>query len=352
MNTLLRSALLGASLCGFASAQVVINEVSYDAPGGDALSVFVEIYGPAGTDVGGWILQAYEAGTNTGAGSAAAGEINNENFVFPMGTLIPNDGNGFGCLVVADGDFDGGATLVANADFVDADMDLQNGGDSIVLLDASSIVVDAVGYGNADAAGIGALALNGPAQGQTYFEGMSTRDYFAPLSIQRCPSGTDTDDNLTDFTASAPSPGVAQGQFDCAALQQNNLLGGPFNMASISMGDMIGLETFTSFGFAQPQIMLVSLTDPEVTPPGIPGLPVFDATTGLFLNAVNAQAYTMFFIPSLPTNNIEGNQILFDTTGLPPVIAGLPITFYFGFTILAPGGFIGSTNFAEVTVNP
>ena len=184
-----RGAAIASALlltAGFATAQtpVVINEVSYDAPGGDDGQVFVEIYGPAGFDVSNWTIQAVE-GQGGGAGLP-----NNESFTFPSGTLIPADG----LLVVADELGSTGTTLVANADFIVGDMDLENGGDAVHLEDDNGRLVDAVAYGPVSVP-IG--------------EGTEARDVFAPLSIERCPAGSDTNDNATDFTPNTPSPGVA-----------------------------------------------------------------------------------------------------------------------------------------------
>ena len=187
------STLGGLALAAVAPAQVVINEVYYDAPGGDGGQVFVEIFGPAGFDVSGYTIQSIE-GAGTGASTC-----NPDTFTFPAGTLIPADG----FLVVADDDGTGN-TLVANADFIVGDMDLENGADAVQLLDAAGNYVDAVAYGNVDTSVGTASACNG----QPWFEGAPARDVFAPLSIERVPAGTDTDDNAADFTPNNPTPGV------------------------------------------------------------------------------------------------------------------------------------------------
>ncbi|MEO0479971.1 MAG: lamin tail domain-containing protein [Planctomycetota bacterium] len=347
-TTLLRTALIGAALSVAATAQARLNEVSYDADGADEGMVFVEIIGlGASTDVSGWQIVGYELGTATTSGMVQGAMV--DEFTFPMGTILL----GGELLVVADGDVDGGVTMVPNADFVDGDMDLENGADAVVLIDAMGNVVDALGYGAPDAAAP-ALAVDGPAAGQVYFEGSTVTDFFGPLSVQRCPDGVDTDDNSVDFHPGTPTPGELNGLF-CSALEVNNVTGGgPFNVASLALGTQLGFNTYTSFAGPNmvrgglPQLLLLSLTDPNVVAPG-PLFPIpLDAATPALIDAANTGIFPNFFIVSLPENNTTGDQIMFDAGQLIPPITGLPITFYAGTVVFGgPTGFIPSTNFVE-----
>ena len=162
-----------------ASALPLISEVFYDALGGDDAQSFVELYGEPGSSVDGLTLE----GVN-GSGGAITHSI-------ALSGTIPADG--FFVLADVDGS---GATLVPDPDAV-ANVDFQNGPDSVVLRDSFGIV-DAVGYGVFDAgdvcAGEGTPAPDGPA-------GSSLARVFANL---------DSDDNGLDFILlDAPTPGTA-----------------------------------------------------------------------------------------------------------------------------------------------
>ena len=158
-------------------AGTVISEVLYDAAGTDSGAVFVELYGAPGTLLDGYLLQ----GVNGTDGS-----------VYKTVTLAGSI-SADGVFVIAD-DGGGGSTLVGNADLV-ADVDFQNGPDSIVLSDGAT-VLDAVGYGDftsAVFAGEGAAAVAAPAGG----------------SIARINPALDTGNNLADFTVlELPTPGA------------------------------------------------------------------------------------------------------------------------------------------------
>jgi len=154
----------------------VISELFYDQTGSDNGHSFVEIYGVAGTSLEGLTLEGVN-GANGAVGPVIA-----------LSGLIPGDG----VFVVAD--LDGGTTLVPHYDQL-ANFDFQNGPDSVVLLDGTT-VLDALGYGVFEVgeifAGEGGAATDAPA-------GSSLARRFADL---------DTDDNAFDFTVLAsPTPG-------------------------------------------------------------------------------------------------------------------------------------------------
>lgn len=151
----------------------VINEVLYDGPGSDADDVFTELFGTPGLVLDGWSL----TGTN-GADGLVYRTVNLSGSVFPAD----------GIFLIATS-----STVLAGVDLF-ANVDWQNGPDSIQLLDNSGTIVDALQYGDA---GI----FNGG-------EGSPAIDAGAGQSLSRDPFGTDTGDNLTDFRVlDAPTPG-------------------------------------------------------------------------------------------------------------------------------------------------
>ena len=169
-------ALAGFSSSSVSHAAVLISEVVYDAAGTDAGNVFVELYGTPGTSLDSFVLQ----GIN-GSNSATYKEV------FLAG-VIPADG----VFVIGD-DLGGGTTAVPNADFI-ADVDFQNGPDSIQLSDGLA-VIDALGYGDFSSA---------------FFAGEGTAAPAATngASLARIAGLIDSDDNLSDFEVlSNPTPG-------------------------------------------------------------------------------------------------------------------------------------------------
>jgi len=167
---------LAAMLPPIASAATVISEVLYDAVGSDNGGVFVELSGTPGTVIDGLALE----GVNGGDGSVY--------LTLALSGQIPGDG----VFVVADDSGDG-TTLVGNADLV-VNMDFQNGPDSIVLRDGTSIL-DAVGYGDFSSAVFAG-------------EGNAAPDAPAGSSLARLNPLVDSNDNLSDFTVlGIPTPG-------------------------------------------------------------------------------------------------------------------------------------------------
>lgn len=152
----------------------VINEVLYDGPGSDADDVFTELFGTPGLVLDGWSL----TGTNGADGS------------------IYRTVNLTGGIISAEGVF-----LIATLDTVLSGVDLfanvdwQNGPDSIQLLDSGGIIIDALQYGDAGGFNAG--------------EGSAATDVAAGQSLSRDLYGTDTDNNFTDFLIlDTPTPGA------------------------------------------------------------------------------------------------------------------------------------------------
>lgn len=181
MKQWLRTAFLagvGVVLATAANAQIVINEVFYDSESSDTMT-WVELKGPGGTSLDGYIL----VGVNgNGGGDYQPIDLS--------GNSIPADGY---FVIAQDG-------AVVNADMVDTNVNYQNGPDSIQLRDAVGAIIDAVAYGVFAATDI-------PAG-----EGTPADDQNPPFSLARCPDGSDTDDNATDFLLlDPPTPGESNG---------------------------------------------------------------------------------------------------------------------------------------------
>ena len=144
-----------------------INEFHYDNKGGDR-NEFVEIAGPAGTDVTGWAVVGYN-----GSGGGVYGSV-------ALGGSIPDQSGGFGTVSV---NFPG----------------LQNGSpDGIALVDASGSVVDFIAYEGS------LTATSGPAAGMTAADiGVSeSGNERRARSLQLVGTG----DRATSFTWQAPAP--------------------------------------------------------------------------------------------------------------------------------------------------
>ncbi len=188
----------------------LINEVFYDAIGGDADTAFVELRGNAGADLTGWTI-ALVNGSNG---------LDDDTFTLPAGSLVPDNG----LLVVA------AADTVVNADVVGL-FDPQNGPDSLQLRDDSDFVIDAVAFGDFDADEF-------PAG-----EGTPCDDPASGFSIGRGADQNDTNDNATDFLTFLPTPGEPN-HF------QNDSCGGGFDMElnTINIGTTFGYTNDTVSG--------------------------------------------------------------------------------------------------------
>jgi hypothetical protein len=178
LRFLKRVVLLCACCAGMpVNAAPVISELFYDESGSDSGLVFVELFGAPGTNLAGLVLE----GIN-GTGGVVYKSVT-------LSGVIPADG------VFVIGDDSGGSTSVANADFI-ADVDFQNGPDSVVLRDTGGIL-DAVGYGSFAAGDVFAG------------EGSAAPDPVAGSSIGRFNPFVDTGDNSSDFIVlDTPTPGV------------------------------------------------------------------------------------------------------------------------------------------------
>jgi len=131
-NLLLFLGLFGSVNC--IAQGVFLNEIrANDASTDD--SEFVEIIGPAGTDISGWSIQHI----NGSGGSVVF------TYTFPENSIIPDDGitdkggTNVGFIVVKNSNH-----TVENVDFEWGNTGLQNGPDGIILQDASGLRVQAI----------------------------------------------------------------------------------------------------------------------------------------------------------------------------------------------------------------
>ena len=169
------ASFLGASP---ASAQL-LSEVFYDAVGSDDGWGFVEIAGTPGTALDGWRL----VGINGANGEAVVD-------VDLVGSIAED-----GLFLLADRT-SAGETFTSGPDQV-ANFDLQNGPDSVQLLDRDR-VADALGYG-----------VFGPGS-FSFAEGESAPDVPPGHSLARFFADVDSGDNASDFAVlSSPTPGWA-----------------------------------------------------------------------------------------------------------------------------------------------
>jgi hypothetical protein len=170
-------------------AQVVINEIYYDAAGSDTDgNVFIELYGNPGADI-----SAYEIVMVDGD----SGKITHK-IAIPDNSIIPEDG----FFVIADTkDGQKDASNVLEFDLL-ANFDPQNGPDAVQLLDFEGALVDVVGYGSE--------LLDVAENGLAMYENKPAPDVKSGFSIARVPPGLDSNDNSIDFvinTQSSPGNG-------------------------------------------------------------------------------------------------------------------------------------------------
>ncbi|PHS60624.1 MAG: hypothetical protein COB12_12935 [Flavobacterium sp.] len=149
--------------------EVFINEFHYNNPGAD-IGEFIEIAGPAGTDLSGWAIWKYNG--NNGQ------NYNGEQL---LTGVIDDEGNGFGAL-----SFDVGT--------------LQNGGpDGFALVNENGVVVQFLSYEG------DFIAIDGPASGmQSEDIGVEEAGSGAPIGESLQLSGTGS--FYVDFTWNNPLP--------------------------------------------------------------------------------------------------------------------------------------------------
>lgn len=156
----------------FVTAQTVfINEIHYDNAGGD-VDEFVEIAGPAGTDLTGWSIVLYN-----GSNGASYQTID------LTGSIIDDEGEGYGALSFYPSSIQNGAP------------------DGVALIDNNGTVVQFLSYEGSFA------ATNGPAVGVTSVDiGVAeTSSTPAGESLQLSGTVMDLEADYTDFTWTGPT---------------------------------------------------------------------------------------------------------------------------------------------------
>ena len=153
------------------SAQVFISEIHYDNAGTDT-DEFIEITGPAGTDVSDYTLVLYN-GNN--------GEVY-ETLNFPASTIIADQQSGFGSVVI----FEAG---------------IQNGPDAIALVDGDGTVIEFLSYEGTF------LAVGGPADGMTSTDIGVSENGSTPVGFSVAYDGTWNDPATA--TPGTINPGLA-----------------------------------------------------------------------------------------------------------------------------------------------
>ena len=163
---------------GTAVPDPIIQEVLYDGPDADNLSVFTELFGTP--------VMSLDDYTLVGINQAG----NPYRSISLTDAVIPDDG----LLTIATGFANPDLVLVR--DFI-ANVDWQNGpGDAIELRNPSSSVVDVLQYGS-------------HSNGLILGEGIPAMDVGVGHSLSRDLLGTDTDNNADDFFDTfPPTPGI------------------------------------------------------------------------------------------------------------------------------------------------
>ncbi len=166
-----------ASAAVFKTLYLVINELLYDSPGSDtsAKDNFIELYGTPGLDLTGWKIICY----NSPSGPYITVNLN--------GYSMPSDGFFVACA----------SASVANYDMLSPSIELQNGPDSVRLLDPSGQAIDTVGYPGSSSGGPYYFFETNPAP--------AAED---GKSLSRNADHLDTNDNSADFIVlTTPAPG-------------------------------------------------------------------------------------------------------------------------------------------------
>ena len=149
-------------------ADVFINEFHYDNDGTD-IGEFIEIAGPAGTDLTGWSIVLYNGSNGSNYNTTS------------LSSTIPNQSNGFGTVVV---------NYPTNG--------IQNGGpDGIALVDDTNNVVQFLSYEGSF------TAVGGPADGMTSTDVGVSESSSTPVGFSLQLTGTGT--MSEDFSWNSPA---------------------------------------------------------------------------------------------------------------------------------------------------
>jgi predicted extracellular nuclease len=241
------------AFAGLTVAQTVfINEFHYDNTGTDT-GEFIEIAGPAGTDLSGWSIVRYNGATPGAAvvyTTPTADPAGSD--TLPPGTVIPNQGGGFGTVVVR---------YLSNG--------LQNGpNDGFALVNAAGAVVQLLSY-----AGV-FTAANGPAAGMTSVDVGVVQGSATPVgsSLALCGAGRTPSDFTWTVRNGIADPGAINA---CQTFLPPTLP--TLTLSSVSLAE--GNAGFTNFVFnitlSAPAgaggVSFVANTAPSGSQPATPG---------------------------------------------------------------------------------
>lgn len=182
---------LTAGASAQSTAQVVINELSYNDSGADDAE-FIELYNRSSSfvDIGGWTL---EHDDDNGS---------NWTITLPSPTLLPPGG----FYVLSENPVPGQFNL--------APFPLQNSNEILILRRFGSTVEDTVAYGLAN----GSITQSSLIEGAGLGGDVSLNQTLNSGSIARHLDGQDTDDNGCDFRLSIPTPGAPNGSVHSVTL--------------------------------------------------------------------------------------------------------------------------------------
>jgi hypothetical protein len=205
--------ILCALVVSNAFAQVMINEFLYDTQGTDDPNImYVEIYGPANTDLSGWSL----VGLNGNGGA--------EYLTVPLDGTIPADG-----YYVVGGAGVANVDQIVTADFQNAGSSTGDDCDGIDLRNGSGGVEDHICYGPCASGHV--CTGEGGSNAPDPFPAAGVNK-----AIARIPDHSDTDNNGTDFVGTETlTPGTANSGVPCEPLNTN--------LAAIRASDASGVPT-------------------------------------------------------------------------------------------------------------
>ena len=204
--------LLVGMVWGQNTFHVYINEIRADDEGGDDIN-FVELIGPAGTNITGFVIRHY----NQASTSQFSKTISS--FSFPDDGITDTEGNSLGFFILSQ------TSSVANYDQIES-FDPQTGpGDYLVLFDDSNNVLDAVAWGT-PTTGFESIGLTQ--------SGLTTANNYLHVTI-----------NDTDFDVSLQAPDNVLGD-DGSGWIRNTATPGGINIGQTS-GDIVLPVTLSSF---------------------------------------------------------------------------------------------------------
>lgn len=334
MRSLFLSAALTALCAGAAQAQILgINELYYDATGNDDGKTFIELFGPPGFPIGGFIVRSLEGDTLQTPEISCGNPNQTGDIVLPAHAVIGPDGlyviadtTGLVTQVVVHPSHNGGQPdhLVANADF-------ENGpNEAVQLLDPFGSLIDALA--------IGMPTCTVDVFGLPMGFGTPAPDVFGGFSLTRYPQGNHTFDNAADFYVQGkPSPGASTTPVSLV-----------FSSSPISVAAGGSTEFAIDFP-TQPgaqYLLLASVTPPSGSDPlGVP----FDPITNTFINlAATPNPFVVNFI-----GNLDASGHATAVLNIPPGVITLPFDVEFFFAALSPVNQNGATtNTARIVLTP